>query len=338
MMQCLTRCRPLHPAGRFLLYALSAVALIAAQPAMAEPTTKLTRVSALAIGVVPQSVPGNYVVTPNGYFHPSCVHEVEQGAHLLADGGVQHANGVVTQQGLCAYPHFSRHGERIEAAEGLAPSHKVASQLGTQSISWDWVEYSGTQSSATPAIGYLSATWQVPSNPSSHGSQTLYYFPGAQLNTIIQPVLGWNAEGDNAWTLSSWNCCTNGQTNYSKFISTKAGDTISGVMSGTSCSGNVCKQWAITTKDTTTGASTTLNAKPNQAFNWVFGGVMEVYNISSCTQYPTNGGITFSNVQVATTSQQLFSPTFYPTTASDTPACGYGVNTNPTTTTLKWTP
>lgn len=314
-----------------------AAAVLLAPSALAD--TRLTTVRALDAGTVPQSVPKDFVVTPNGYFHPSCVHEIESGAHVQANGDIRRANGALSKQGICAYPHYSQSGRRIEATAGQAALGDVeAEAIGAQSISWGWIAYSGTNSSATPAIGYLSASWKVPTAPSTKGSQTVYYFPGAQRTTIIQPVLGWNALSDNAWTLSSWNCCTNGQTNYSKFVSARAGDTISGVMTGTQCSGNTCQQWAITTKDVTTGASTTLNTKPAQAYNWVFGGVMEVYSINSCSQYPASGNIAFTNVKVATTAGQAFSPTFYPTTASVTPACSYGVNATPTATTLSWAP
>src|ERR1035441_2122355 len=41
----------------------------------------------------PATVPEGYVITPFGYFHPSCVQSLAKGERLLADGRVQHADG-----------------------------------------------------------------------------------------------------------------------------------------------------------------------------------------------------------------------------------------------------
>src|SRR5215469_5147528 len=59
----------------------------------------------------PLGVPDNYVVTPFGYFHPSCVRHVAEGEVVLADGRIQHADGSVdTIAPVCDYPHFSPTG------------------------------------------------------------------------------------------------------------------------------------------------------------------------------------------------------------------------------------
>ena len=37
----------------------------------------------------PASVPSGYVITPFGYFHPSCVRQVNEGETLLGDGRIR---------------------------------------------------------------------------------------------------------------------------------------------------------------------------------------------------------------------------------------------------------
>ena len=48
----------------------------------------LTAVGDLPANARPQGVPLNYVVTPNGLFHPSCVIAVAEGEKLTASGAV----------------------------------------------------------------------------------------------------------------------------------------------------------------------------------------------------------------------------------------------------------
>jgi hypothetical protein len=60
----------------------------------------------------PAAVPEGYVITPFGYFHPSCVREVAIGDMVLADGRVQHADGSVEAESpVCGYPHNTVWGE-----------------------------------------------------------------------------------------------------------------------------------------------------------------------------------------------------------------------------------
>src|ERR1700760_3473708 len=59
----------------------------------------------------PANVPDGYVITPFGYFHPSCVQSLTKGERLMADGRLQHSNGNVEEKAaVCNYPHFTRSG------------------------------------------------------------------------------------------------------------------------------------------------------------------------------------------------------------------------------------
>jgi hypothetical protein len=67
----------------------------------------------------PLEVPQDYVITPFGYFHPSCVLMVAEGETLLADGSVRHADGTVEGAHICNYPHYTA-GGAIVAADAKA--------------------------------------------------------------------------------------------------------------------------------------------------------------------------------------------------------------------------
>ena len=53
----------------------------------------------------PASVPANYVITPFGFFHPSCVHQLARGESVRKDvKSIQHADGSLENVNTCAFP------------------------------------------------------------------------------------------------------------------------------------------------------------------------------------------------------------------------------------------
>src|ERR1700722_10286209 len=59
----------------------------------------------------PAAVPANYLITPFGYFHPSCVAHLAKGDELMQDEKViRHANGTSAGMHVCAYPHYEADG------------------------------------------------------------------------------------------------------------------------------------------------------------------------------------------------------------------------------------
>ena len=101
----------------------------------------------------PATVPEGYLITPFGYFHPSCVRAVASGDTVLADGRVQHVDGTVdTEAPVCQYPSYTAGGEMLAASEakGLTISHA-------------WVEYVDTYD--TTEYAELTGNWPVPSAP-----------------------------------------------------------------------------------------------------------------------------------------------------------------------------
>ncbi|MGD0212117.1 MAG: choice-of-anchor D domain-containing protein [Terriglobales bacterium] len=285
----------------------------------------------------PAQVPGDYVVTPFGFFHPSCVLRLAQGETLLAGGRVlQHADGAVEDIPACKYPHYAASGAITAAGATKTESPTING----------WVESSSVVTNST-SYGEIIATWTVPPAPTSKGNEVVYFFPGLEdsndVVSIIQPVLGWNMDDTGTpWTIASWNCCPSGITVESTPVNVNAGDTIVGTTVSTCGAGNEsCPTWNITTADVTTGGSTTLGNTPSegQTFNWAFGGVLEAYNISQCSDYPPNASQTFYDIALYDYNFVLipnpdWSITYWAQGGS--PQCNYNVQTTATQATLSY--
>lgn len=293
-------------------------------------------VSELDTSLRPQGVPIDYVVTPNGFFSPSCVQRVAESETLHADGSIESANGMLRKPAACTQAHYRFDGTRVEANGSFSLPPISAARKPTIN---GWVEDANYDSSVN--IGKLVATWKVPSTPTNQSGQTDYFFPGLEqlptVESILQPVLGYGAFSGTVWTLSSWNCCVSGTTYYSGPIKVNAGDTILGT---TQCkAANSCGTWTITSKDVTTGKSTTLTTSPYGNLKWVFGGVMEVYGVSSCNQLPASSPLTYTGIAVYNTAFSKISNTpwgaDYPV-GSSSPQCGYNVSTTSSSVTLKY--
>jgi len=285
----------------------------------------------------PLGVPTDYVVTPFGYFHPSCARHVAEGETVLADGRIRHADGTEeTVAPVCDYPRYSASGSLISWD---------STRAGTEPLTNGWVE--NISATTTGRYGKISATWTTPPQPTGHNGQTLFFFPGFEdiddTVSILQPVLQWGpsaAGGGNNWAAASWNCCPGGTTDYSSLISVSAGDSMLGVISPT-CSSGSCSTWNVKTEDKTTGHTTTLSKTPNegQKWNWAFGAVMEVYGVTKCSDYPNNKGLTFTVSLYNNSLALISSPPWTKAPASGiTPSCGFGLSSTATKERVEYNP
>jgi hypothetical protein len=275
----------------------------------------------------PAAVPADYLITPFGYYHSSCVHHLAQGDVLReSENAVQRANGTYEAVQQCAYPHYRADGEKVVGNERavLDPN-----------ISHAWVEYASI--TTTSAYGQIYSEWDVPPNPSNHDGQTVYLFNGLEdindVVTIIQPVLGWNSDYASAWGIAAWNCCYSGGVWEGTPAKVNPGDHLQGYVFMNCTSGTkTCSSWDIVIVDDQNGSFSELLDAPNygQTFNWAFGGVLEVYNIVQCGDYPPPdyaGGIGFNNQSVLNDKFAVIkSPAWKVTNLSSglTPQCNYG--------------
>ncbi|HKN29916.1 MAG TPA: hypothetical protein VJY34_19360 [Roseiarcus sp.] len=278
----------------------------------------------------PAGVPDDYLITPFGYFHSRCVAHLAQGDELRgAQRVIRHADGTSSAMQVCAYPHYRADGERVYGDDRAVKD---------PNISHAWIEDASV--TTTTSYGSLYAEWTVPPTPTSNDGQTLYYFPGLEdthdVVTIVQPVLGWNSDYASAWGIASWNCCESGTTYEAPPQPVSSGDTILGYMLDTCTAGTLSRTtWDIVTWDLQNRKfSKLLNTSSfKQTFNWAFGGVLEVYNIKQCTDYPSNGTyygsrfISFNEVGLYNDSfVQIADPGWQVSNFSSglTPQCSYG--------------
>jgi hypothetical protein len=322
-----------HSARRPMTLAVSFVLVVAPVSVLAQRLAGPNR---------PAAVPDGYVITPFGYFHPSCVRSVASGDTVLADGRIQHADGgVEAQAASCSYPHYTARGE-VVGPSTVSPGAK------SPTISHSWIE-SGDAVNTTSAFGRLTAKWTVPPAPPSADGQTVYVFPGmedyATDESIIQPVLGWNADFTDAWGIASWNCCTQGVTWESSPVAVSSGDRIFGKIEVTCMMGErgtvSCPTSNITTEDRTTRQSTTLGHTPNegQTYTWAQGGALEVYEIVQCSDYPPNHSIVFSDLALYDYNFHRYANpgwVFFDYYTGLAPQCSYGVELGTTTVTLDY--
>lgn len=274
----------------------------------------------------PTAVPDGYLITPFGYFHPSCVREVAGEDTLLSDvPAIQHAHRAIETLAPCQYPHYTASGE--VAVESFGESAQPAGG-GT------WIENANVTADAGTSYGRLTATWAVPPPPTTNHNQTIYLFPGLE-NTvgstiILQPVLAWQGS-TGAWDLASWNCCPAGITWHSAPVRVKAGNRIKGTVTQNCQAGTqACPTWNVSAADATTGTSSNMGntTSSGQTFNWAFGGVLEAYNVTQCSDYPGNAQTVFSGLYLYDYNlKPIANPQWSPTINSPNynPQCGYAV-------------
>jgi hypothetical protein len=275
----------------------------------------------------PATVPAGYVITPFGYYDPSCVTHLAKGDALNHDTKmIQHENGTSESMHVCAYAHYRADGEQVTGDE------KAAQQ---PDISHAWVEYASI--TTTTAYGQIYSEWDVPPTPADNDGQTVFLFNGMEdLNdvvTIIQPVLGWNSDYASAWGIAAWNCCESGTVFEATPTTVNSGDHLEGYVFDNCAAGTkTCSSFDIVIVDVSNGHFSQLLDTSNfgQTFNWAFGGVLEVYNIAQCGDYPAPdyaGGIGFFNQSVLNDKFDVIaSPGWKVTNSSSglTPQCNYG--------------
>jgi hypothetical protein len=328
---CFTLKETLMIWNRHVRAALLAMAALVGTAAATAAT--LTTVGSVDAAARPAGVPANYVVTPNGLFHPSCVVAMTQGDRLSHEGAVLHADGRVAREAsACQHPRFVMH-------EGAAVAVPPQAQ---QPLFSGWIAASDSNANVTPPASKMVGNYVVPNGPTTNVGQVLYYFPGLEdgqnVITILQPVLAWNGFSDSKWTVTNWNCCKSGTTFHGSTIAAATGDKIKTSMQGSGCSGDSCPNWRIVSTNNSSGQSTTFDTQSyGQRFTWYFGGAKEAYFVTQCTHFPSNGSIKFSGLHVYDMSGADSTPSNWSNFVSGgAPLCNYVVSTTPHKTTIKF--
>ena len=291
----------------------------------------------------PANVPEGYLITPFGYFHPSCVQRLAKGESVLPDGRVQHADGTVAgKAAVCNYPRYTPKGILMSAAPGRTQPGNNSARANTSAEINGWIEQESiVADTPTKSYGAMLSIWVVPPQPRAKDGQILYIFPGFEdidnTESILQPVLQWSA---GQWAIASWNCCLNNVAGESPLVNVRPGDIIYGSISSTCRAGTVyCPTWNVFSLDITTGQSTILAATPSegQQFNWAFAGALEPYYVVSCDDYPPNRHIAFGNLTLDQNLRPIVNPKWGGSVnTTQTPQCNYGIAAKPHEITLHY--
>lgn len=276
----------------------------------------------------------DYVPTPAGMYHRSCVTELAEGDRLDSRTGiVEHKDGTKLQETRCAYPAYRTHfaGRKSSGRQLLAPDDT------------NYVEAAEIAATGTQVFRSISAYWTVPASPpvSYTTGEVFYAFPALQnwadsaqddSSTILQPVLQYAA---NTWKIESWICGPQslGRCNHTVPITVSSGDAIYGAVTLSSCGSGECMS-TIETDDQTIGSATYATGIDEDSFTLAIGGAMETHNgFSVCGDFPPVG--TFLTSIAVTDNGGAVTPHWIKIGGdTTTPPCGLHVDTTSTTASL----
>ncbi len=279
--------------------------------------------------------PDDYVATPAGWYHRSCVPEIEEGARIGRDGLVTRQDGTTHQLVPCRYPRY-----------GGGPAPTVSATPAATSTFTGYVEYAYVSQTGIFYDG-LTADWVVPAKPlAAYGNNQFYAtFPGLQEtvhNVILQPAIQYGvtgAGGGQYWAMASWQCGDPwGNCPHTPLTQINAGDAMFGSVLASNCANGVC-DWTVTVRDVTTGQQRVLPVTATASQDLAVAGAVEVWNNTNCSMYPVQGAF-FTNVTLYRNSipQTPSWNTFVQSNPAPTPFCSFDVTTTQSTANLYHNP
>jgi hypothetical protein len=254
---------------------------------------------------VGSDIPPGKVLTPIGLVDAECSWEVPFDAVADDEGNVTRNGVVIARHRPCTPEQMGRGKAALAKAAGAKGG--AGDSLQPPTIPQAWVDDTWAMAGFVSGLkfyNYMKAEWTVPRDPPwcIWGCPLLYYFPSftsTNNEEILQPVLqhGNNGEfgGNNSWAIASWYCLKTA-CQHSPPLAASAGENLLGQIQITSNS--PLKYW-IATSNLTRGYYTYLDANtPKGPFTNVQGGVMEVWRILTCGQYPQDHALTFHDILV----------------------------------------
>lgn len=288
-----------------------------------------------AVTATVKSDSGDYVNTPMGRFHKSCVHQVPNGAVIDANQNVFLNGALIAHFDGCAYP-----AERTSAAHPKI-SHSPADSSGAPPPETDgWVEYSSADvpynAQGVDWLADFIMHWNVPAAPSSYVGQTIYLFNSMESTSspaIIQPVLQYGpspAGGGNYWSVASWYVSSVNDVMVTALTPVQEGAYLRGEIapSSGSCDSSGECFWGITMFLNDSTVLSNLQTWLSERYDTIQKAVLEVYSVTDCSQYPASSAV-FRNFYAAQ------DPGFIPKSYGDfswnnvvpggSPDCGFSV-------------
>ncbi|HEY0712496.1 MAG TPA: hypothetical protein VGF45_07470 [Polyangia bacterium] len=252
----------------------------------------------------------DFVLTPHGRYHKTCVTRIPNGGELNAkrqvvlDGKV-----VLPAKGPCAFPVKDRPRPGRGNSAPTQPS-PISPSGGPLPAINGWVEWK--RAAAIPSTGAvswfngLSASWVVPPAPTTVSDQTIFLFPALQdptFEAIMQPVLQWGPSavgGGQHWSIATWYIDILNNVYVSTLQTVNAGDSLFGAMSlvqGTCTQSAGSCLWGLSIQDTTTSVSSMMFVYTLENFTHAWAGALEVIAVDTCGELPNATSTTFSNVR-----------------------------------------
>jgi hypothetical protein len=240
----------------------------------------------------------DYVRTPVGWYHGSCVHEIPSGASVLPGNVIKRPDGSTYQIPTCQHPPLRR-----AARNPGSPLADAAFYYTGQ------VENAVSYFNGADRYRSDSAAWQVPAAPLGSFPRDTFriYFAYTGLESLrphdLLPALqfGYNGRfGGPYWTIASW-WVTDTTAYYSTPDSVAAYDSVAGAVTATGCSNGTCA-WKVSTVDRTRSDTTTYSvSSDSDSYGWVYGGAVDADSFTSCSQFPSPG-VFFRQIQLHDTA------------------------------------
>jgi hypothetical protein len=235
-----------------------------------------------------------FIQIPGRLIRPDCVHQIPSGAKIEfgSDGnptGDVKMNGqVIAHWNSCPEPSIdTRH---------LGSQHLQSPNPSGYGDGWVEASQWNPPLSAADNIDDVNGYWYVP-GPPTEGGALLFMFNAIGSDTgggwIMQPVLQWGNNGNwggDYYSFASWLVGpeSSGYAAYSEpAIIVNPGDFLFGEQYQNGEDGSTLDYY-VNAEDTTTGQSSPY-AFTSQSIHWdqAYAGVLEAYNVTSCSQFPT---------------------------------------------------
>jgi len=228
--------------------------------------------------------------TPSGYFHRSCIHQIDDENIVLHPQDTGHVH--------LQYPNGT--------INIVPPCNKAPRRVAQLQDGWVVDCYYGAE-----VFSSFNATWNVPQSPTGKDDETIFTFTGLEGTYqgnlyILQPVLQYGFSGSgggNYWGISSWWAFgTSGF--FSPLVNVTTGDTIKGTM----VFNPVNTTWTISSFDTTSRVRSVLNVNLTNTQTQYAYVALEVTGVATCADYPT-GTLSYQNIEMSNRCT-IYNPTW----------------------------
>jgi len=240
---------------------------------------------------------------PGELIRPDCVHEIPKGAkvEIGKDGNV---TGDVTLKGelvahydSCAEPGILTHQSAVNTNSVAQNVVKAEVTTGNGWVENDhWV----APVASTDNIDYMGGNFFVPSYPSVDNGQVIYLSNGieaANYKWVLEATLEYGYNGVFGGNYYSITTLLGGPSAayYSSPDYVYPGDSLSGFTKMYAEFGTT-KYWDVEIVDNSSGAySGSSYWVSGQHWTLAYAGILQAYNLDSCSQFPANGREVFSD-------------------------------------------